>query len=243
MQTTGRVTTMNIISKDLNRWLTHYIEKKDCLHKSLAVSLQKKLETIHSLDQLGDLIESIKIPTSRKAFFGQETPDPLVSKLNAVNQTIQQIKLLHSKQIHLQFIRLSATKKTQCVLALLEHVLTQPHALFHMQILNLLRQVSDLSQLQYILNHLEKQPYISPPIFAQPGTFDSVKQLSLEHKECLDLLRSNAATFKHGHAHVHGIGANILLQTVLKIYQDCHIPISFELFTDEPHIHRPAMTV
>lgn len=242
MQTTGRVTTMNTISKDLSRWLTHYVEKKDCLHKSVAVSLQKKLETIHSLDQLGDLIASIKIPTSRKAFFGQETPDPLVSKLNAVNQTIQQIKLLHSKQIHLQFTRVSATKKTQCVLTLLEHILTEPHALLHMQILNLLRQLSDLRQLQHILNHLEKQPHISRPLFAQPGSFDSVRRLTLEHRDCLDLLRSNAATFKHGDGHDHSIGANILLQTVLKIYQDSHIeiPFPFELFADKP---RPAMTV
>lgn len=241
MQTTGRVKTMNTISKDLHRWLTHYIEKKDCLHKSLAVSLQKKLENIQSLEQLDDLIASTKIPKSKKAFFGQETPDPMVSKLNAVSQTIQQIKLHQNKQIHLQFKRLSKSKKTECILTLLEHILTEPQALLHIQMLNLLHQLNDLRKLQSILNHLEKLPLISPPIIAKPGTFDSVSPLCIEHKECLSLLRSNAASFKYGQESAYSIEANMLLQRTLKIFQDSYQKISFEMLLKDTPIRQTAM--
>lgn len=222
---------MNTISGDLHSWLTHYLQRKDCLHKSLMISLQKKLDTIHSLDELDSLVTSIKIPTSRRAFFGQETPDPFATKLNAINQTIQQIKSLHSKQIYMQFTRLSATNKTRCLLNLLEHILTQPSVLMHVLTLNLLRQLSDLSQLQRIINHLEEQPSIPCPIHPAPGSFDSVKSLSKEHKECLDLLRSNSATYNDGLP--HSTAANILLQTALKIYQDSNTILTLDMVNQE----------
>ena len=218
---------MTTISRDLQSWLTHYIERKECLHKSLAISLQKQLDSVHSLDHLDSVLGSIKIPSSRKAFFGQETPDLLVNKLNAMTQTIQQVKSLHNKKIHLHFVKLSATKKTRPLISILEEVLTQPSALLHMRMLNLLHQLNELSQLQHILNHLEKQPYTPRPIHTRPGTFESIKPLCMEHRECLDLLRSNSATYKDGIG--HSIEANILLQTVLKIYQDSYTMPSLDL--------------
>ncbi len=203
------------ITDNYRTWLKRYSEQRDCLHKDAAKALWRHLDLIESIDNLQGLLRRYPRPQRDPAFF----IDPYIDKFDELVRTVDQLVGVNISSICHGLDTISTDEKTVHVIALIKDVLTHRQCLLHANISSLLRLVDNGSELQNILNHLSDQPQRERPSEPRPGSFDAITARNETHQACLDLLRTNAGkNFRDSDR--NRTGANILLQTLLSIYED-----------------------
>lgn len=205
-------------------WLSKYAEQRDCLHKAEAISLINKITRVTSLETLQSILPSHTKQHDNYSILGHNTADCFTKQLSIFTEQVNKTAAVNITAICSKLSRIYTDDRTKDVIALLNEVLADPQMPLYNRASSLLSMLEDYphDELQKIINHLAKQPHALPTKNAPRGSFAALIPHSKIQKTCLDLLNNNAKTIAT--SGTLGADANILLQSLLILYEDMHTP-------------------